>query len=275
MKDTGERHILTENFAGAADYYIHLLHIASYEYALQYAQDKIVLDYGCGSGYGTKMLAEKAKSVTGVDISEEAIAYAQENFQSENLIFANIDDIKNQKFDVIISFQVIEHIQNTKEYLKKLKSWLNPNGILVITTPERKGRIFKLQKPWNIYHIREYSIKSMSKLLSNYFSDFEILKISSNSNLVQPEINRRAKQRLITLPCTLFFYPDFLRIFLLKSQAFLFNLLISLIRRKKNENIETNNHKDLFLEYSSKDIIITKETNCYTDMYAVCKNKKI
>jgi ribosomal protein L11 methylase PrmA len=56
MKDTGERHILNENFNNKSELYLHLMHIATYEYAKNFVKNKKVLDYGCGSGYGTHML---------------------------------------------------------------------------------------------------------------------------------------------------------------------------------------------------------------------------
>jgi 2-polyprenyl-3-methyl-5-hydroxy-6-metoxy-1,4-benzoquinol methylase len=272
MEDTGERHILKTEFFDCADYYGHLLHIASYQFGLQYVSGKKVLDYGCGSGYGTHILSKTAQSVVGVDVSNETVLYAKENFASDNLIFKNINELTDEKFDVIISFQVIEHVQNGKTFLKKLKGMLNSGGILLLTTPDKHNRLFNyIQKPWNKYHLKEYSEKNMENLIKQFFVDFEILKISSVAELVLPEIKRRKKQRIITIPATLFFYPNFLRIFLLDFQVWLYEK-VSTILKKKNKQIMSDNTKPSFLKYTVEDIIISKDIEFSTDLLVVCRN---
>jgi len=273
MENTGERHILGCDFVNQADYYIHLMHIASYEYAIKFASFKKVLDYGCGSGYGSFLLAKKAENVIAVDISLEAVEYAKENFASENLIFKEVKDLGYQKFDLITSFQVIEHVPNDKEYIYKLKNLLNPGGILLLTTPDKSNRLFNhIQKPWNIYHLKEYSTKSMNRLLKMYFDNYEILKISSTPELVLHEIQRRKKQRLITLPCTLFFYPNFLRIFLLRLQTKLYRILMKLRNRNNGSSLTLEIQKEApFSKFTSNDIEISKDPIYPTDLYVICK----
>jgi 2-polyprenyl-3-methyl-5-hydroxy-6-metoxy-1,4-benzoquinol methylase len=274
MKDTGERHFLKTEFVDSADYYIHLLHIASYEFALKYVNNKKVLDYGCGTGYGTYMLSKSALSVVGVDVSGDSVSYAQEHFVSDNLTFKSIDEISIEKYDVIVSFQVIEHVSNDKAYINNLIKLLNPNGVLLLTTPNKQGRIFNyIQKPWNKYHLKEYSVKSMSNLLKRFFADFEILHISSVSDLVLPEILRRKKQRLISLPCTLFFYPNFLKFFLLETQSWLYKKLSAIIKKNNKQVVTSDFCKLSFLKYTFQDIIIAKEVEYSTDLFVICKNK--
>jgi 2-polyprenyl-3-methyl-5-hydroxy-6-metoxy-1,4-benzoquinol methylase len=273
MENTGERHIISSEFTDAADYYIHLLHIASYEFALKYVDGKRVLDYGCGSGYGSHMLANKAESVMAVDISSDTVTYAKKNFVLSNLIFKEIKDLVYQKFDVITSFQVIEHVSNDKEYIKKLKDMLNPGGVLLLTTPDKTNRLFNyIQKPWNVYHRKEYSENNMNKLLNNYFDNFQILKITSLPGLVLPEITRRKKQRLITLPCTLFFYPNFLRVFLLKFEAKTFKIISRLWKRDSRQILSGAMQKETsFIKFTSKDIEISQNPKYPTDLFIICK----
>ena len=274
MKDTGERHILKTEFVDSADYYIHLLHIASYEFALNYVKNNKVLDYGCGTGYGTYMLSKSAQTVVGVDVSNEAIAYAKEHFVSDNLTFKNIDEADIEKYDLIVSFQVIEHLSDDKAYLKKLKGMLNPKGVLLLTTPNKQGRAFNyIQKPWNKYHLKEYTVKSMGNLIKRFFANFEILHISSVTELVVPEMLRRKKQRIITLPCTLFFYPVFFRVFLLEAQSWLYKKLSTVIKKRKKQVVVSDVSKPFFLEYTSHDIIIAKNVEYSTDLFVVCKNE--
>jgi SAM-dependent methyltransferase len=236
-----------------------------------------VLDYGCGSGYGACILAKKAKSVVATDLSDAAILDAQEKYVSDNLVYKKIEEISSQKFDAIISFQVIEHVKDDKVYIKTLKNMLNPGGILLITTPDRTNRLFRcIQKPWNIYHLKEYSINSLSKLLSKCFNEYTILKISSCPELVLPEISRRKKQRFVTLPCTLFFYPNFLRVFLLKFQTKCYEFCkfsARLVGRKKQDQKvqSVSQNESSFLRFSSKDIEISENPEYFTDLFVICK----
>ncbi|RKS97780.1 class I SAM-dependent methyltransferase [Chryseobacterium defluvii] len=271
MEDTGERHILNGNFNNTSELYIHLMHIATYEYAKSFVKNKKVLDFGCGSGYGTKMLSEHAESVTGVDISKEAVDFAKENYTSSNLKFKTIPEISNETFDIITSFQVIEHVPNDNRYVDDLKKLLNPGGYLLISTPDKTNRLFNhIQQPWNIFHLKEYTAGNLKHLLQKHFSKVEVLKIGSEADFVLDEINRTKKQKIITLPCTLSIYPYSLRVFLLK-------LLKSLFELKKKwkpsakKVITGNNSTDHFVfRYSHTDIIIEKEMQYSTDLLAIC-----
>ena len=273
MEDTGERHILNGHFNNKSELYLHLLHIATYEYAENFVKNKTVLDFGCGSGYGTEMLSKNAAKVTGVDISKEAVDYAKNNYNSDNLDFKTIAELTDEKFDVITSFQVIEHVPNDVEYIKTLKKFLNPGGHLLISTPDKTHRLFNhIQKPWNIFHLKEYTSKSLENLLKKHFPKVEMLKIGSDSDLVLDEIARTKKQKLITLPSTLFLYPNALRVCLLNLQKKLFDLVKKYKASNNKSASEGNTDHNFASRYSSKDIIIKKEIDLSTDLFAVCIN---
>jgi 2-polyprenyl-3-methyl-5-hydroxy-6-metoxy-1,4-benzoquinol methylase len=270
VDNTGERHIINQEITDETEYYIHLMHIATYQFALKYVQGKRVLDYGCGSGYGSQMLSNLADKVIGVDVSSEAIEFAKKKYFSNNIIFKDISELDDEKFDVITSFQVIEHVTDDKEYIKKLKNLLNPDGYLLISTPDKKNRLFNfIQKPWNIFHLKEYSRSSLTNLLLNYFAEVKVLNIGSKYDFVMKEISRTKKQRIITLPCTLIFYPDFLRIFLLNFEVSVYKALSKLRKHKKIK-------KAIFLQddfkkkYSVEDIEINNDLTLSTDLLAIC-----
>ncbi|WP_312903102.1 class I SAM-dependent methyltransferase [Chryseobacterium taichungense] len=275
MKDTGERHIIHHHFTNKSELYLHLMHIATYEYAKKFVKDKKVLDYGCGSGYGSHMLSEAAADVTGVDISKEAVDFAAQEYRSPNLKFKTIAELGNEKFDIITSFQVIEHVPDDKEYTSTLKQLLNPGGLLIISTPDIKHRLFKyIQQPWNIFHLKEYTPKSLEKLLRKYFNQVEILKIGSDSDLVLEEIKRTRKQRIAVLPSTLYIYPYSLRVYLLNLQKKAFNLLKRIRNRNNNPTQSLHNtSSDFAMQYSHEDILFDKEMRYSTDLLAICKNE--
>ncbi len=274
MKDTGERHILNGSFKNKSELYLHLMHIATYEYAEKFTAGKKVLDFGCGSGYGSHMLSLKAKSVTGVDISREAVDFARKEYPSPNLTFMTIPELGIEKFDVITSFQVIEHVPDDQAYASTLQKLLNPGGMLMISTPDKKHRLFRYQQPWNIFHLREYSPESLTNLLERHFDKVEILKIGSDSDLVLEEIKRTRKERLLVLPSTLSIYPYSLRVFLLKLQKKAFDYLKKL---KSGNNIPATGkiaQNNFNSEYSSDVILFQKDMQYSTDLLAVCINEE-
>ena len=269
MENTGERHIPGSEIKNEAEYYNHLMHIATYKYALQFANDKHVLDYGCGSAYGSYMLSEVSDKVTAVDISEETILFARNNYRADNLNIKHLSELSDVQFDLITAFQVIEHAENAKSLILRLRSLLKPDGLLLLSTPDKKNRLFNfIQRPWNKFHHREYSGSGLKKLLQNYFENVEILSIGSDSDLVLKEIARTRKQRLITLPCTLSIYPDNLRVRLLGMQAHAFRMMRKI--RNRNRSRKTNSDQDFNKTLSPGDIEISGRIKHSTDLFAIC-----
>ena len=93
-----------------------------------------VLDIACGTGYGTKILSDKCLSIVGVDVSQDAIKYANRHYRSNS----NIDFIKadifgyNKKADIVVSFETVEHVTgNIHDTIYKLVS-LAKNKIITL-----------------------------------------------------------------------------------------------------------------------------------------------
>jgi 2-polyprenyl-3-methyl-5-hydroxy-6-metoxy-1,4-benzoquinol methylase len=158
-KNTGERVVAEHYVRTRESYLIYIMHIVTYNYARSYVIGKDVLDMGCGTGYGTALIADSCLSISGVDISDEAIAYAKEKYQHPNLAYKTIHKVEDaplpfadQKFDVVLSFQVIEHISDTRTYLTEIQRVLKPGGVFIVATPDRSTRLLPFQRPWNRYH---------------------------------------------------------------------------------------------------------------------------
>ena len=264
MEDTSERLIINEKCKSEADYYIYLLHIASYNYAKEFSLSKDVLDYGCGTGYGTNILSKTANTVVGVDISEETIIYASNNFRSPNTTFIKIESEKlpfdDNTFDLVTSFQVIEHLKNTKQYLNEIKRVLKPHGLLLITTPDKETRLFSIQNPWNYFHITEYSNESLKIILTKYFRDTKILKIGGEFDLVKDELNRRRFTKFITLPFTLKIFPNSIR-----------KLFLGILRKIYYSKPTYLSSENNILKFSEKDIIIGDHHFLSTDLMSISK----
>lgn len=199
-------------------YYIFLMHMKSYETILGEVKGKTVLDFGCGEGYGARILSQSAQQVTGIDISQEAIEQAKIKYTSPNVSFKYIrtpNDIitifgKNS-FDIVISYQVIEHIHDAMVYLEQIKKVLKPQGKLYLTTPNANFRLLFFQKPWNQFHVREYTYDSLQKTLKKVFTEVSIRGFTATEKLLAIEKKRVRRNKWILWPLTNYFVPEFLR----------------------------------------------------------------
>jgi SAM-dependent methyltransferase len=218
-RNTGERVIEEHYLRSRESYLIYLMHVATYDYALPSVSGKDVLDLGCGTGYGTAHIAGKCASICGVDVSDEAIMYASQKYHAPNLTFKTIGKIGDEPlpfadaaFDVILSFQVIEHILDTNAYLEEIHRVLKPGGIFIVATPDRYSRLLPGQRPWNRFHVTEYSCSSLVKLLSARFPEPLILRMSGTRAVIDAELKRTRRLMWLTLPFTFPFVPDWFRV---------------------------------------------------------------
>jgi SAM-dependent methyltransferase len=116
-------------------------HMARYAFAARLSRMKRVLDAGCGSGYGSAELSRLALHVVGADISAEAIAFARAHYQRPNLSFelATCSALphRDAAFDLVVAFEVIEHIKDWRQFLLEVRRVLAPGGQFVVSTPNR------------------------------------------------------------------------------------------------------------------------------------------
>lgn len=218
--NSGERVLIEHSRNSSEDYVIYLMHAATYRFAENFSRDKHVLDYGCGSGYGSAALASIASTVDGVDIAADAVAQARAHYSRANLHFHHIGEMAplpfpNSFFDVVLSFQVIEHVNDVDHYLAEIRRVLTPSGALLLATPDRSARLFPWQRPWNRWHVNEYSSTSLASTLLRFFSQVEILHMSGRRDIIQAELRRYRKLKWCTIPFTLPFMPRGFRILLL------------------------------------------------------------
>ena len=172
MEFTGERIV-----PGRVDADLLNEHICRYRFARLLVEDKVVLDVGSGVGYGSKILAEKASSVLAVDVSEEAVRYAGRKYAARNIEMMVGDGeglpLAGESVDVAVSFELIEHLQGQQAHLLELGRVLKPDGLTVISTP---NRIFYSQESHqaNPFHTREFAFQEFLDSLKSVFSSVEI-----------------------------------------------------------------------------------------------------
>lgn len=178
------------------------VHTKPYIYAAQFVQDKSVLDCGCGGGYGSDYLAKNgARTVIGTDLSVWSIDQAKMLYKQDNLQFLVMDgtDLKFKDciFDVVTSFQVIEHLRDCKKHLSEVKRVLKPGGIFIIATPNKNITSPHREKPIFPFHIKEFYPNELYTLLRGYFEEVKVMgqKIV-NEPCLRKEIEFRESQRM-------------------------------------------------------------------------------
>ncbi|MFD4836101.1 class I SAM-dependent methyltransferase [Achromobacter sp. NPDC058515] len=146
------------------------IHIARYSFAKELCAGKRVLDAACGEGYGSRLLANwGASEVVGVDISAEAIASAQQHFSSENVKFIQNDaetlprHFEPHSFDLIVSFETIEHVQDPELFLRNIRDLLKPGGVVAISCPN-DWWYFPTEAERNPFHLRKYRLDEFRAL---------------------------------------------------------------------------------------------------------------
>jgi ubiquinone/menaquinone biosynthesis C-methylase UbiE len=166
-------------------------HLHRYAIAMSLIQEKNVLDLASGEGYGSNLMASVAKSVTGVDISEEAIQYASKKYQRSNLKFlegsADNIPVETDSIDVVVSFETIEHHNKHEEMMSEIKRVLKKNGLLVISSPD-KLNYSDIPETQNPYHVKELYLEEFRALIERYFKyNVMLLQKIVYGSLVAPE----------------------------------------------------------------------------------------
>lgn len=170
--DSGERIV-----PGQVEQSDWISHTSRYDFASRFTAGRDVLDIACGMGYGSYMLAMSgAKSVVGVDISPEAVEFGSANYQAPGLRFAYADgdsgSFQPGSFDVVVSFETIEHTARPEVFLANLASYLRPGGILVMSTPNRDALMDGMTS-FSPHHVREFDRPELDALLRKHFGEIE------------------------------------------------------------------------------------------------------
>jgi SAM-dependent methyltransferase len=148
-------------------------HLARYRFAARFAEGAVVLDAGCGTGYGAAELP-RALKVVGVDASAEAVEHARRNFSRAGVHFlpAVCESLPfaDGSFDLAVAFEVIEHLERWQDFLAEARRVLRPAGLLLVSTPnkayyaEARGAAGA-----NPYHVREFEYGEFQAALSAVF----------------------------------------------------------------------------------------------------------
>lgn len=151
-------------------------HLDRYNFVKNLAANKKVLDIACGSGYGSYLIANegKAKEVVAVDLNSDSIRYGNHRFNLPN-INRSVGDaqefLQENSFDIIVSFETIEHLPKYEQFLKNMSKTLTNDGHFFVSTPIVKKTRTNCDNP---YHVIEWSFEDFHNLINNYFTIDEI-----------------------------------------------------------------------------------------------------
>jgi ubiquinone/menaquinone biosynthesis C-methylase UbiE len=144
-------------------------HVARYMAAANVVKGKAVLDIASGSGYGTAILGEYAQSIVGVDVSKDAIDFAKKEYSGKNITYKKSDGktipFADDTFDVIVSFETIEHLEDYNFFMQEIKRVLKEDGLFILSTPNELEFA-----EGNHFHLHEFEQGELINLAKQYYS---------------------------------------------------------------------------------------------------------
>jgi SAM-dependent methyltransferase len=129
--------------------------------------DHDVLEAGCGEGYGADLIAGVARSVIGLDYDELTVAHVRARYPRVDVRHANLAalPLPDASVDVVVNFQVIEHLWNQPQFVAECARVLRPGGVLLMSTPNRITFSPGRDTPVNPFHTRELNAQELTELL--------------------------------------------------------------------------------------------------------------
>lgn len=149
------------------------IHLNRYYLSKNYCKHKNVLDIACGEGYGSYLISTwGAKKVVGIDISNEAIEKAKSNFESNNLEYlcqdaTNLELLKDDSFDLVVSYETFEHVPSVEKYLKEIRRVAKKDAVIIISCPN-DYYYYPTDDKSNPFHMRKYKFEDFIDIAEKY-----------------------------------------------------------------------------------------------------------
>jgi len=170
-------------------------HYKRYEMAkTQIEKDFVVGDMACGSGYGSMMLSEMCDEIHGVDIDETTINEISKRYETQkkvNFHIKNLLDIDfEDKFDMIVSFETVEHFEESdiKKLMENFHKALKNNGTIMFSTPYNQPKTHSSMKWHKTFYIIE---DKMKELLNGFFEIEKIWYQDYQTHILKEEIQTK------------------------------------------------------------------------------------
>ncbi len=186
MTELGRERLIPE----IADSWNLAFHTFFYEFAKKYCINKSVLDAGCGIGYCSNEISKVAIQVVATDYDLKALNFAHKRYLNNNIMYLCSDisflPFKEELFDIVLCFEVIEHIRNHKSVLKELHRVLKAGGILLISTPNLKITRITRKARGTVFepHVSEVDARSFKEELRQFFKIRYFWGVSRKGNFL-------------------------------------------------------------------------------------------
>ncbi len=152
-------------------------HLKVYQFVQQFAVGKDALDVGCGSGYGTALLATVTRSIVGIDISPTALKWARKRYKDVHYLQMDVHKLEfpDASFDFIVSSENFEHLADQKAHAAELARVLRPDGLCIVFSPNPEMMLAYRKNP---FHTKENSFDELLELFSRNFFDVTVIENS-------------------------------------------------------------------------------------------------
>ncbi|MCH9734700.1 MAG: class I SAM-dependent methyltransferase [Actinomycetia bacterium] len=139
--------------------------------------DRDVLEAGSGEGYGADLIADVARHVIGLDYDESAVAHVRARYPRVDMRQGNLAELPlpTASIDVVVNFQVIEHLWDQGQFVAECLRVLRPGGVLLMSTPNRITFSPGSDTPVNPFHTRELNAAELTELLESAGFEIEAL----------------------------------------------------------------------------------------------------
>jgi SAM-dependent methyltransferase len=188
-------------------------HEVAYRFAAARCAGRDVLDAGCGEGYGTALLAAVARRSVGVELVADVHAHAVAAYPEAEFVQADLCDLPlaDESFDVVVSFQVIEHLPDIGRYLREIHRVMRPSGTFLCATPNRLTFTPDSETPVNPFHVIEFAPDELIDLLGRLFDVDAVLGVRHGAVLrgLEEEHGRPFADLVLDAPPER--WPDWLR----------------------------------------------------------------
>ncbi|OBG86361.1 SAM-dependent methyltransferase [Mycobacterium sp. E136] len=143
-------------------------HEVVYERMADRCADRDVLEAGCGEGYGANLIADVARRVIGLDYDETTVTHVRARYPRVDMRHGNLAELPlaDGAVDVVVNFQVIEHLWDQGQFVRECLRVLRPGGCLLMSTPNRITFSPGRDTPINPFHTRELNAAELTDLLT-------------------------------------------------------------------------------------------------------------
>lgn len=243
----------------ASDNPIHQRLLFAYEAAQKIILGS-VLEVGCGEGRGLEVLSQSKIDYTALDKNEALLNHLSQKYPSYHFIHTNVPPfagIKDNSFDFVIAFQVIEHIANDQLFIQEIHRVLKPRGKAIITTPNIDLTLSR--NPW---HEREYTWQGLEKLLGKCFSSINSQGITGNESVWEYyKLNKESVRKIMKW--------DILNLQYRLPASILRTPYDILNRRNRNKMMSEDN--SLVAKISTKDYTLSSEPSKCFDLFFIAQ----